>query len=262
MNQKLPIWDIRGEITSSLAIQNCLIIAAPTGSGKSTQVPQIVVDDILCSKNKVIVLQPRRVAARSLARRVAFERSTAIGDGVGYQVRFENHTSPTTMIEFVTEGILLRRLQNDPELKGIGAVLFDEFHERNLLSDLALGLIKKLQKNKRQELMIIIMSATIQTGSVASYLGSTSDIACSVLNSEGRTFPVDIHYAKYRNLDPIIEQAAQVTELILRNGLPGDILIFMPGMGEIRNTIGVLARKQLPEQELLNAADNSFALDA
>ena len=98
MNQKLPIWDIHGEITSSLAIQNCLIIAAPTGSGKSTQVPQIVVDDILCSKNKVIVLQPRRVAARSLARRVAFERSTAIGDGVGYQVRFENHTSPTTMI--------------------------------------------------------------------------------------------------------------------------------------------------------------------
>ena len=248
MNQKLPIWDIHGEITSSLAIQNCLIIAAPTGSGKSTQVPQIVVDDILCSKNKVIVLQPRRVAARSLARRVAFERSTAIGDGVGYQVRFENHTSPTTMIEFVTEGILLRRLQNDPELKGIGAVLFDEFHERNLLSDLALGLIKKLQKNKRQELMIIIMSATIQTGSVASYLGSTSDIACSVLNSEGRTFPVDIHYSKYRNLDPITEQAAQVTELILRNGLPGDILIFMPGMGEIRNTIGVLARKQLPEQ--------------
>ena len=98
MNQKLPIWDIHGEITSSLAIQNCLIIGAPTGSGKSTQVPQMVVDDILCSKNKVIVLQPRRVAARSLARRVAFERSTSIGDGVGYQVRFENHTSPNTMI--------------------------------------------------------------------------------------------------------------------------------------------------------------------
>ena len=247
MNQKLPIWDIHGEITDSLAIQNCLVLGAPTGSGKSTQVPQMVVDDVLSGKQKVIVLQPRRVAARSLARRVAWERSTSMGEGVGYQVRFENHTTPTTMIEFITEGVLLRRLQHDPELEEVGAVLFDEFHERNLMSDLALGLIKKLQKIKRQALKIVIMSATIQKESVASYLGPTSDTSCPVLNSEGRTFPVDIHFGKYHNLDPVTEQAAEVVELILRNGSPGDILIFMPGMAEIRSTIGTLTRKRLPE---------------
>ena len=144
MNEKLPIWDIHGEITNSLTIQNCLVLGAPTGSGKSTQVPQMIFDDVLSDKQKVIVLQPRRVAARSLARRVACERSTSLGEEVGYQVRFENYTTPKTMIEFITEGVLLRRLQYDPELKEVGAVLFDEFHERNLMSDLALGLIKKL----------------------------------------------------------------------------------------------------------------------
>ena len=247
MNEKLPIWDIHGEITNSLAIQNCLVLGAPTGSGKSTQVPQMIFDDVLSDKQKVIVLQPRRVAARSLARRVACERSTSLGEEVGYQVRFENYTTPTTMIEFITEGVLLRRLQHDPELKEVGAVLFDEFHERNLMSDLALGLIKKLQKTKRKELKIVIMSATIQKGSVASYLGPYPDTSCPTLNSEGRTFPVDIHFGKYRNLDPVTEQAAEVVALILHNGSPGDILIFMPGMAEIRSTIGALARKRLPE---------------
>ena len=247
MNQKLPIWDIHGEIIDSLAVHNCLVIGAPTGSGKSTQVPQMVVDDVLCGESKVIVLQPRRVAARSLARRVAWERSNNMGEEVGYQVRFENHTNPTTMIEFITEGVLLRRLQNEPQLKKIGAVLFDEFHERNLMSDLALGLIKKLQKTNRPDLKIIIMSATIQTESVANYLDSNSDNACPVLNSHGRTFPVEINYGKYRNLDPVTEQAAEAVDHILRNELPGDILIFMPGMAEIRSTIGALSRKRLQE---------------
>ena len=247
MNQKLPIWDIHGEIIDSLAVHNCLVIGAPTGSGKSTQVPQMVVDDVLCGESKVIVLQPRRVAARSLARRVAWERSNNMGEEVGYQVRFENHTNPTTMIEFITEGVLLRRLQNEPQLKKIGAVLFDEFHERNLMSDLALGLIKKLQKTNRPDLKIIIMSATIQTESVANYLDSNSDNACPVLNSQGCTFPVEINYGKYRNLDPVTEQAAEAVDHILRNELPGDILIFMPGMAEIRSTIGALSRKRLQE---------------
>jgi ATP-dependent helicase HrpB len=143
MNESLPIWDIHGDITDTLAVQNRLVLAAPTGSGKSTQVPKIILDDVLCGSSKVIVLQPRRVAARSLARRVAWERSARLGDEVGYQVRFENHTGPKTKIEFVTEGVLLRRLQDDPQLASVGAVLFDEFHERNLMSDLALGLVKK-----------------------------------------------------------------------------------------------------------------------
>ena len=247
MNQALPIWDIHGEIADTLEGQNSLVLGAPTGSGKSTQVPQMILDDVLCSESRVVVLQPRRVAARSLARRVAWERNTKLGQGVGYQVRFENHTSPETKIEFITEGVLLRRLQDDPKLAGVGAVLFDEFHERNLMSDLALGLVKQLQRTKRDDLKIVVMSATIQTGSISKYLGQTADAPCPVLVSEGRTFPVEIRFGQYRNRDPITEQAAEAVELILRNESPGDILIFMPGMGEIRGTIGALSRRRLPE---------------
>ncbi len=247
MNESLPIWDIHGEIADTLAVQNRLVLAAPTGSGKSTQVPQIILDDVLCGGSKVVVLQPRRVAARSLGRRVAWERSARLGDEVGYQVRFENHTGPETKIEFITEGVLLRRLQDDPRLAGVGAVLFDEFHERNLMSDLALGLVKKLQLTGRTDLKIVVMSATIETGPIARYLAQADDDPCRVLASDGRTFPVEICFGQYRNRDPITEQAAEAVEQILRDNSPGDILIFMPGMGEIRGTIGSISRRRLPE---------------
>ena len=143
--------------------------------------------------------------------------------------------------------MLLRRLQDDPELTGVGAVLFDEFHERNLMSDLALGLVKKLQRTSRDDLKIVVMSATIQTGSVSRYLGQAPDAPCPVLTSDGRTFPVEIRFGQYRNRDPITEQAADAVELILRNDSPGDIPIFMPGMGEIRGTIGALSRRRFAE---------------
>ncbi len=247
MNESLPIWDIHGEIADTLAVQNRLVLAAPTGSGKSTQVPQIILDDVLCGGSKVVVLQPRRVAARSLGRRVAWERSARLGDEVGYQVRFENHTGPETKIEFITEGVLLRRLQDDPRLAGVGAVLFDEFHERNLMSDLALGLVKKLQRTGRTDLKLVVMSATIETGPIARYLGQADDDPCRVLASDGRTFPVEICFGQYRNRDPITEQAAEAVEQILRDNSPGDILIFMPGMGEIRGTIGSISHRRLPE---------------
>ena len=247
MNESLPIWDIHAEITDTLAVHSRLVLTAPTGSGKSTQVPQIILDDVLCSGGKVVVLQPRRVAARSLARRVAWERSARLGAEVGYQVRFENHTGPETKIEFITEGVLLRRLQDDPRLANVGAVLFDEFHERNLMSDLALGLIKKLQCIERTDLKIIVMSATIQTGPIARYLGQADDDPCRVLASDGRTFPVEIRFGQYHNRNPVTEQAAESLEKILRNDSPGDILIFMPGMGEIRGTISSISRHRLPE---------------
>ena len=247
MNESLPIWDIHSEITDTLAVQNRLVLAAPTGSGKSTQVPQIILDDVLCGGSKVVVLQPRRVAARSLARRVAWERSAKLGAEVGYQVRFENHTGPETKIEFITEGVLLRRLQDDPRLANVGAVLFDEFHERNLMSDLALGLVKNLQRTGRDDLKVVVMSATIETGPIARYLGQADDDPCRVLASDGRTFPVEIRFGKYRNRDPITEQAAGTVEQIIRDNSPGDILIFMPGMGEIRGTISAIGHRRLPE---------------
>ena len=214
MNESLPIWDIHSEIADTLAVQNRLVLTAPTGSGKSTQVPQMILDDVLCGGGKVVVLQPRRVAARSLARRVAWERSAKLGGEVGYQVRFENHTGPETKIEFITEGVLLRRLQDDPHLANVGAVLFDEFHERNLMSDLALGLVKKLQCIERTDLKIIVMSATIQTGPIARYLGQADDDPCRVLASDGRTFPVEIRFGQYHNRSPVTEQAAESVEKI------------------------------------------------
>ena len=247
MNESLPIWDIHSEITDTLAVHDRLVLTAPTGSGKSTQVPQMILDDVLCRGGKVVVLQPRRVAARSLARRVAWERSARLGGEVGYQVRFENHTGPETKIEFITEGVLLRRLQDDPRLAGVGAVLFDEFHERNLMSDLALGLVKLLQCTGGADLKLVVMSATIETGPIARYLGQADDEPCRVLTSDGRTFPVEIRYGKYRNRDPVTEQAAGAVDQILRDNSPGDILIFMPGMGEIRGTISAIGRRQLPE---------------
>ena len=247
MNESLPIWDIHGEITDTLAVHDRLVLTAPTGSGKSTQAPQIILDDVLCGGGKVVVLQPRRVAARSLARRVAWERSAKLGGEVGYQVRFENHTGPETKIEFITEGVLLRRLQDDPQLAGVSVVLFDEFHERNLMSDLALGLVKLLQCAGRADLKLVVMSATIETGPVARYLGQADDDPCRVLASDGRAFPVDIRYGQYLNRDPVTEQAAGAVEQILRNNSPGDILIFMPGMGEIRGTMSAISRRRLPE---------------
>ena len=247
MNELLPIWDIHGEITDTLAVHSRLVLSAPTGSGKSTQLPQIILDDVLCGSSKVVVLQPRRVAARSLARRVAGERSAKLGGEVGYQVRFENHTSLDTKIEFITEGVLLRRLQDDSRLVNVGAVLFDEFHERNLMSDLALGLVKRLQHNERTDLKLVVMSATIETGPIARYLGQADDDPCRVLASDGRAFPVDIRFGQYLNRDPVTEQAAEAVEQILLNDSPGDILIFMPGMGEIRGTMNAISRRRLPE---------------
>src|SRR5687768_188390 len=133
VSKSLPIWQVAPALLEPLRAGNRLVLAAPTGSGKSTQVPQMFVDDLRL--NRVVVLQPRRVAARTLAARVAFERGAKLGGEVGYQIRFEDYTSRGTKISFVTEGILLRWLQDDATLAGIDAVIFDEFHERNLLSD-------------------------------------------------------------------------------------------------------------------------------
>ena len=149
MEKSLPIWQVHAPIMDALKAGNRLVLAAPTGSGKSTQVPQMLVDGF--GFGRVVVLQPRRVAARTLAARVAWEHNTKLGDEVGYQIRFEDATSQGTRIRFVTEGILLRWLQDDRELAGIDAIVFDEFHERNLLSDVALALAKGKQLPDKRE---------------------------------------------------------------------------------------------------------------
>ncbi|HXT41903.1 MAG TPA: DEAD/DEAH box helicase, partial [Candidatus Angelobacter sp.] len=145
MNSSLHVWQIHSSIVQALRSGNRLVLVAPTGSGKTTQVPQMLLDAGLVGAGKIVVLQPRRVAARTVAARVAWERGSKLGQEVGYQIRFDDQTSLGTRICYVTEGILLRWLQDDRTLSDVGAVLFDEFHERNLLSDVALALVKQLQ---------------------------------------------------------------------------------------------------------------------
>jgi ATP-dependent helicase HrpB len=231
----LPIWQIHSEIIEALRAGNRLVLVAPTGSGKTTQVPQMLFEGGLAGDKKIIILQPRRVAARTVAARVAWERNSRLGAEVGYQIRFDDQTSLGTRICFVTEGILLRWLQDDRTLSGVGIVLFDEFHERNLLSDVALALVKQLQQTSRPDLRMAVMSATLDAEPVAAYLGN-----CPMLISEGQSFGVEVCYQDQRDERPIAEQAADAVEQILHAGESGDILVFMPGMGEINAAINAL----------------------
>ena len=228
---------------------NRLVLVAPTGSGKTTQVPQMLLDAGIAGEKKIVVLQPRRVAARTVAARVAWERNCKLGAEVGYQIRFDDQTSLGTRICYVTEGILLRWLQANRTLADVGVVLFDEFHERNLLSDVALALVKHLQQNARPDLKLAVMSATLEAEPVAEYLTAESETTgtepqqnapCRTLVSEGQSFPVEALYLSEHDERGVAEQAADAVERIVNSGEPGDILVFMPGMGEINSTIGML----------------------
>ncbi len=250
MQRSLPIWQIHAAILADLRAGNRLVLVAPTGSGKTTQVPQMLLDAGLAGAGKIVVLQPRRVAARTVAARVAWERNSRIGDEVGYQIRFEDRTSPGTRISFVTEGVLLRWLQEDRDLRGIGAVLFDEFHERNLLSDVSLALVKRLQETRRPDLKLVVMSATLDAEPVANYLAApaTPDLPCPILVSEGQSFPVEVRYQTVRDQRPISEQAAETIARIINSGAVGDVLVFMPGMAEINATINAVSHEKFRER--------------
>ncbi len=237
MQKSLPIWQIHDAIIGQLKTGNRLVLVAPTGSGKTTQVPQMALDAGLAGGKKIVVLQPRRVAARTVAARVAWERQCPLGAEVGYQIRFDDQTSLGTRICFVTEGILLRWLQDDRTLPDVGVVLFDEFHERNLLSDVALALVKQLQQTQRPDLKMVVMSATLDAEPVADYLTPPDGPPCPILISEGQSFPVEVRFLDSHDERPVTEQASDAVERIVNSGSEGDILVFMPGMGEIAATI-------------------------
>lgn len=237
----LPIWEIHWSVVEALTAGNRLVLVAPTGSGKTTQVPQMLLDAGLAGSKKIVVLQPRRVAARTVAARVAWERRCQLGAEVGYQVRFDDQTSLGTRISYITEGILLRWLQEDPALSEVGMVLFDEFHERNLLSDVALALVKRLQETVRSDLKLAVMSATLDAEPVAAYLNQPPPPKeTPILISEGQSFPVEVCYLTQADERPVTEQAADMVDRIVNSGAPGDILVFMPGMGEINATLGAI----------------------
>lgn len=243
--EDLPIFELEHRLVTKLEECSRLIIQAPTGSGKSTQVPQILLDHGSLGVGQVVILQPRRLATRLLAARVASERNSRLGEEVGYQIRFENITSDRTRIRFVTEGILLRQLIQDPQLRSVSAILFDEFHERHLYGDITLARALQLQATSRPDLKLAVMSATLDAGLLEKYLAP-----CGVLSSSGRAFPVEIEYLpKPVGGDgyPIWDLAADELERVAPR-TEGDVLIFMPGKYEISRTISAVRASRVSDR--------------
>ena len=222
LDLSLPVDALVPEIIGHLRRANALVLEAAPGAGKTTRVPPALMEF-----GNVAVLEPRRLAARMAAQRVAAERGEKLGESVGYQVRFEEISGPKTRLKFLTEGLLTRRLVSDPELRGIDVVVLDEFHERHLDGDFALALVRRLQK-KRPELKLVVMSATMDADAVARHLGD-----CPVVRSEGRLFDTRVEYRPV-SATALEEQVAQALEKVMSEGLDGDVLVFLPGAREIR----------------------------
>lgn len=221
----LPVDSVLPEIVSRLRQSANLVIEAPPGAGKTTRVPPALLEF-----GETLVLEPRRVAARMAARRVAREMGEKLGETVGYQVRFDEISGPSTRLRFLTEGVLTRRLVNDPDLRGTACVVLDEFHERHLDGDVALALLRRLQK-RRRDLRIVVMSATLDGARVASYLGD-----CPVVRSEGRLFPLDVRHSPHSS-QPLEQQVRSALEALLSESVTGSVLVFLPGAAEIRRAM-------------------------
>lgn len=241
--EDLPIFEIEQPLRDALTAQKRLVLVAPTGSGKSTQVPQMLLDGGLLGAGQVTVLQPRRLATRMLASWVAQARGVKLGGEVGYRMRLDNLASAATRICYVTEGVLLRQMLADPKLPGVNALIFDEFHERHLYGDITLARALQIQERARPDLIVIVMSATLDVAAVETYMQP-----CAVLTSAGRTYPVDVEYLPQpTGAAPVWDLAVRETQRLAREDSPGDVLIFMPGAYEISRTVQA-ARDKLGSQ--------------
>ncbi|MEN6586689.1 MAG: ATP-dependent helicase HrpB [Sulfuricella sp.] len=236
----LPIDAILSELRAALAAHSAVVLEAPPGAGKTTRIPLALLDEAWLGGQSIAMLEPRRLAARGAAVFMAAELVEEAGERIGYRVRFENRVSKRTRVEVVTEGILTRRLQHDLELAGVGLVIFDEFHERNLHSDLALALCRDAQSGLREDLKILVMSATLDGGRIAALLGAP------LVRSEGRSYPVEVRYragggAAFQPGE-IAQAMARAVADVAEEGR-GDILAFLPGSGEIRRVEALLAER-------------------
>ena len=248
MTEQLPILEILPEIKKSLSSHNVLILQAPPGAGKSTVLPLQLLNEKWLGGKKILMLEPRRLAAKSVANRMATIINEQTGATIGYRVRFEKKTSSETRIEVITEGLLTRMLQQNISCEDVGLIIFDEFHERSLHADLALALCLEIQKVLREDLRILIMSATLDGEKISSLLGNAP-----VLNCLGKQFPIKLFYLPqekeifgfFGNAPTLTMQTVNVIRKVLSNQ-EGDILVFLPGVGEIRSA------KELLEKEFVN----------
>lgn len=247
------------EILESLKSHPNLVIVATPGAGKTTRVPPALVKSGLAKK--VVMLEPRRIAARAAASRIAAEQNWRMGQEVGYQVRFESTIGAQTQLQILTEALLNRRLQSDPDLSDVGAVILDEFHERHWHSDLALGLLRELQSLSRPDLHLIVMSATMEAESVAKFLGD-----CPIIEVRSPQFPVEIEYSK-KSQSLVVPQMLKHTQEFLREITQGkqrrlgDVLVFLPGAGEIRACYRELETTAVQAGFDLIALHGSLSLD-
>lgn len=227
----LPIQEYIPEISSKLHEGNSLVLQAEPGAGKSTMVPLSLLKADFLNGKKIIMLEPRRVAVKSIAFYLAKLLGEKVGQRIGYQIRNERKTSKETILEIVTEGVLTRRLQNDPELSDVGLIIFDEFHERSIHADLALMLALEVQEAYREDLKLLVMSATIDTEQISGYLNQAPIMKCP-----GRTYPVEIEYLG-KSKSHLSVQVMKALNHVLQKTVDGDILIFLPGQADIKRCI-------------------------
>ena len=254
MSQRLPVDDVMPQLLNALEQGTRAVLVAQPGAGKTTRVPLALMEGQWLQGRRILMLEPRRLAARSAAAFMARSLGEAAGETVGYRVRLETKVGPRTVIEVVTEGVLTRMLQEDAALEAYGAVIFDEFHERHLSSDLGLALCLQSAALLREDLRIVVMSATLAADKVSELLGGAPIIA-----SEGRQFPVETMY-RPRQTGSRLDAAAGAAVLEALRERDGDVLVFLPGMGDIRRTEGELRRLGLPQGTAVRMLHGSMPL--
>lgn len=248
--QPLLIDPYLAEITSLVQENGMLVLSAPPGAGKTTRIPTALLDSGVLPNGQIVVLQPRRLAARAIAARIAYERGCRVGEEVGYQIRFDNKTSKNTKIRIVTEGILVRQLQSNPFLDGVGAVILDEFHERSIHSDLVIAMLREIRTEVRPDLVLIVMSATLDVDPIVRFMDNPRRFVV-----EGRRFPLEIRYADDMPSESMVQRVVRATTRILaefnERSIAGHVLCFLPGVAEIQRTIAALREADPPGAPLL-----------
>lgn len=251
---KFPVDEIIPNLKAALNARPCVILVAEPGAGKTTRVPLALFDEPWLKHKKIVMLEPRRLAARAAAARMAQTVGDELGSTVGYTVRLERKVSLATRIEIITEGILTRRLQQDPELSDTGLVIFDEFHERSLDGDLGMALLLDVQRGLREDLKILVMSATLDTDKLSSHLGDAP-----LISAKGRMFPVETRYLAKTSRQTVVADVGRAITRALRE-VKGSLLVFLPGEGEIRRVEQALLAEGVPENTDVRPLYGAMAL--